>query len=450
MKPFPYQLPPVELLPPVCRQVVANAPQSRKIPSFIALLGPLCALATRVRIHYYHDPMRLHALLVQVIVEGEQSSGKSFAADIERLIMDGTLKARDKLQRRIEQEYRERKRRRKANERMEEEPHTSIRVIPPTISKTMLTKRADNHDRFLGDTLTFWMFAEELAQVTDAGKAGYSNLRTIMRTAYDLGSLFGMDFASDNSHSAITDINICSMFCATPSAVDKYYDRESIEGGNITRCILCPIDNQVENDDELFQPFTELQRHMIDQTLQKMMDDTYNPDGSLAPTLELDMSWIDDACREFIHRKGREYAKCNRESVKVFRIRASVSAFRATALCYYLYQLDPERDWTEEERREQCLQIYRFLSEYIMQGLLDRWGDVYDELHAKRVTPSGAGKGSKPKLYDCCTEKFTRDQLSLLIEQQQMKTDVRHFISLWKNLGLIEEVSKNVYRKLEP
>ena len=200
MKPFPYPLPPVELLPPVCRQVVANAPQSRKIPSFIALLGPLCALATRVRIHYYHDPMRLHALLVQVIVEGEQSSGKSFAADIERLIMDGTLKARDKLQRRIEQEYRERKRRRKANERMEEEPHTSIRVIPPTISKTMLTKRADNHDRFLGDTLTFWMFAEELAQVTDAGKAGYSNLRTIMRTAYDLGSLFGMDFASDNSH----------------------------------------------------------------------------------------------------------------------------------------------------------------------------------------------------------------------------------------------------------
>ena len=134
----------------------------------------------------------------------------------------------------------------------------------------------------------------------------------------------------------------------------------------------------------------------------------------------------------------------------MFRIRASVSAFRATALCYYLYQLDPERDWTEEERREQCLQIYRFLSEYIMQGLLDRWGDVYDELHAKRVTPSGAGKGSKPKLYDCCTEKFTRDQLSLLIEQQQMKTDVRHFISLWKNLGLIEEVSKNVYRKLEP
>ena len=60
-------------------------------------------------------------------------------------------------------------------------------------------KRSDYHERFLGAVVTFWMFAEELAQVTDAGKQGYSNLRTIMRTSYDFGSRFGMDFASDNS-----------------------------------------------------------------------------------------------------------------------------------------------------------------------------------------------------------------------------------------------------------
>ncbi len=50
------------------------------------------------------------------------------------------------------------------------------------------------YERVFGDTLTFWMFAEELAQVTDAGKNGYSNLRTIMRTSYDLGLLFGNAF----------------------------------------------------------------------------------------------------------------------------------------------------------------------------------------------------------------------------------------------------------------
>ena len=102
-------------LPPIIREIVSNAPQSRKIPAFVASLSPLCALASRIRVKYYHDTTRLHALLLQVIIEGAQSSGKSFAADIESLIMDDTLKARDKAQRRLEQEYREKKKRRSQN-----------------------------------------------------------------------------------------------------------------------------------------------------------------------------------------------------------------------------------------------------------------------------------------------------------------------------------------------
>ena len=106
-------------LPAIFRQVVINAPANRKVPSFVACLSPLCALATRIRLKYYYDS-RSSALLLQVIIEGSQSVGKSFAAIIERLLMDSTLKLRDKQQRLIEQEYREKKKRRKdgpSNER---------------------------------------------------------------------------------------------------------------------------------------------------------------------------------------------------------------------------------------------------------------------------------------------------------------------------------------------
>ena len=212
-------------LPPIIREVVTNAPANRKLPCFVACLAPLCALATRIRLNYYYDGQRQSALLLQVIIEAPQSSGKQFAADIEHLLMDHTLKSHDQEQRRMEQKFRERRHNRAQNEKLDDEPKTTIRVIPATISKTVLVKRADFYERNLGDVLTFWMFAEELAQVTDAGKQGYSNLRTIMRTAYDFGSTFGMDFASDNSYSAIVDINICSMFCATPSALDDYMDK---------------------------------------------------------------------------------------------------------------------------------------------------------------------------------------------------------------------------------
>ena len=93
-------------LPEIIRQIVANAPQNRKIAAFVASVAPLCALSSRARLQYYYDS-RPSALLLQVLIEGAQSSGKSFAADIESLIMDGTLKARDKAMRRLEQEYRD-------------------------------------------------------------------------------------------------------------------------------------------------------------------------------------------------------------------------------------------------------------------------------------------------------------------------------------------------------
>lgn len=145
-------------LPPIIREIVSNAPSNRKIPSFVACLSPLCALATRVRLKYFYDS-RPSALLLQVLIEGSQSVGKSFAADIERLIMDNTLKARDQEMRHLEQQFREKRRNRKANEKLEEEPKTTIRVIPATISKTVLVKRSDLYQRVLNSTLTFWMFA---------------------------------------------------------------------------------------------------------------------------------------------------------------------------------------------------------------------------------------------------------------------------------------------------
>jgi hypothetical protein len=445
-------------LPPVIREIVTNAPQNRKIPAFIASLSPLCAMCPRVRLHYYYDT-RPSALLLQVLIEGAQSSGKSFAADIESLIMDKTLKARDKAMRRLEQEYRDKKKRRKANEKLEEEPQTTVRVVPPTISKTVLTKRADLYERVLGDTLTFWMFAEELAQVTDAGKNGYSNLRTIMRTSYDLGSLFGIDFASDNSYSAIVDINICSMFCATPAALDEYFDKKAIEGGNITRTILCKIDDDLGEDGAIFIPYTSEQRSAIDTMLTRLMNETYDNDGGLQPTVDLDMSWLDKTVCKWVRGKGNEATLSGSQALDVFRKRSSVSAFRIAALCQYLYMMEissspASRDSAKNEVssvlpdniRRFVKQIYLYMAEYILQAMLDRWGKRFEELNAKREAE--LKPGPKENLFDQLTETFTREQLNLLIEKQGKVTPDKVFINRWKKLRVIEIIDKNTFRKV--
>ena len=437
------RLPKDKDLPPVIREIVTNAPSSRKIPAFVASLSPLCALCPRVRLKYFYDT-RPSALLLQVLIEGAQSSGKSFAADIESLIMDKTLKAHDKAMRRIEQEYREKKKRRKANEKLEEEPKTTIRVVPPTISKTVLTKRADMFERVLGDTMSFWMFAEELAQVTDAGKNGYSNLRTLMRTAYDLGSLFGIDFASDNSYSAIVDINICSMFCATPAAIDEYYDRKAIEGGNITRCIVCKMDDSLGEEGAIFTAYSAEQQAVIDSTLQKLMDMTYDGDGELQPVVELDMSWLDKTVCKWVKEKAREATLSGSKALDVFRKRSSVSAFRVASLCYYLYMLEDKL--SEEVIQKRVSKIYHYMAEYILAGMLARWGVQFENLNAKRELENK--QEDKPVLFDQLTEVFTREQLKLQIEKQGLTTPYRVFLYQWKRLRVIEGVDKNTFKKI--
>jgi len=432
-------------LPAIIRQVVTNAPANRKLACFIACLAPLCALATRIRLKYHYDGERLSALLLHVIIEGAQSVGKSFAADIEKLLMNDTLKAHDKVQRRQEQEYREKKKRRKANEKLEEEPKTTIRVIPATISKTVLVKRADSYERILGDVLTFWMFSEELAQVTDAGKQGYSNLRTIMRSAWDLGSLFGLDFASDNSYSAIADINICAMFCATPSAVDRYMDNESIEGGNITRMIPCQLNDELGADGAIFKPYTEEEKQVIDNTLQQIMNDTYDADGNLQPVLLLDTSWIDNDVVRWCREKGKEALKCASKAIDTFRKRSSVSAYRTMSLCYYLYRKEGIDEVTAQRR---CRKIYRWMADYTLDKLLHRWGNRFEELQAKRNEGEILAEQSRPRLIDRLTSEFTRDQLRNLMNELKVSSPDRVLISQWKANRWIEEIDKFKYRKL--
>lgn len=457
-------------LPPIIREIVSNAPQNRKIPSFIACLSPLCALATRIRLKYYYDS-RPSALLLQVLIEGSQSVGKSFAADIERLLMDNTLKARDQEQRRLEQQFREKRRNRKANEKLEDEPKTTIRVIPATISKTVLVKRSDLYQRVLNSTLTFWMFAEELAQVTDAGKQGYSNLRTIMRTAFDYGSLFGMDFASDNSYSAIVDINICSMFCTTPAALDDYMDKKAIEGGNITRCIRCELTDNIGADGAIFRPYTEKQLAIIQSTLDKIMSDTYAPDGALRPEKFIDMSWIDKTVRTWCQQKGHEASLTGSTSLDVFRKRSSVSAYRVAALCYYLYLLELRGKKVQEVKSSKeiehlnseaiehlnpkavakakrfCKLIYLYMAEYILHNLRARWGKKFEELNSKRVCEHTTKRD--PGVFALLTDEFSRDQLKVIIKQQELTTPARMFIYMWTLSGDIVALDKDHFKKVK-
>lgn len=467
---------PEEWLPGVIRQIVMSAPPCRKMPVFVASLAPLCALAPRVRLLYPFD-QRLSGLQLQVLMEGAQSSGKSFCSMINELIMGDVIRE-DQRQRRLEQEYREKKSKRRANEKLGDVPVTAIRVIPANVSKTVLVKRADYYQRIWGDTLTFWMFSEELAQVVDAGRQGYSNLRTIMRTAYDLGALFGLDFQSENSYSAIVDINISSLFCCTPSALNKYMDKESIEGGNVTRTILCQIEDGIGAQAAVFRPLTDDEQRQVDCMVALLGKETFASDGNLLPQHFVDMGWLEADVKQWTEEKGHEATLTGSVAMDVFRKRSSVSAFRVAALCYYLYDLegklaeeassDPSaaasgkadgsgataaaRQGTfmqldEADKRERCRLIYYRMADYILTNMLGRWGKRFEELNAENCVDA-PGRSVRGLFYSL-DDTFTRDQLKMFCDELKLTTPPRQFIYMWMKQHDIEQIDSKTFRKVK-
>jgi len=437
-----FSLPRDKDLPPVFRELVSNAPENFKMGTFIACCAPLGALATRLRFYYPFD-LGPQACLLQTIICSEQSGGKSFARNVENTIM-ARQKARDMEQRRQEQAYREMKLSASKTEKLPDPPKTNIICCPVSISIAQLIKRADAPVRLYGTPLTLWTFTEELATATETNKRAFSNIKSIMRTAYDLGSEYGVDYMSDNSYSATVDILYNTMFCTTPSALDEYMDKKAIEGGNVTRTIVYDLGSQLGDEAPAFKRLSRQQQEVIDCIIQLIMADTYSTDGGVMPEKMIDMDWLEQTVRQWCSEKNLEAIKSGSTALGVFFKRSSVSAFRIATLCQYLYSLETPGT-LKPKIRKLVRQIYLCMAEQILTGMLSKWGKRYEDLQAKRMELSA---GNRMNLFEQLPETFSRDLLRETIKRLGLVTDDWVFLSKWNARALIKKVSKNVFQKI--
>lgn len=440
-KPPRYSLPKEANLPPIIRELMQNAPNSFKVPTFFASVTCLAAIATRVRAYYPFDSDP-HAILLQTIISGEQSSGKSFARNnVEKVIMS-VLKKRDDEQRRQEQAYRELKQTASKTEKLPDPPKTVIRTCPISISIAQLIKRADAPMRYFGTPLTLWSFTDELAAATESNKRAFSNIKTIARTSYDLGSLYGVDYLSDNSYSATVDILQCSLYLSTPSALDAYADKGFIEGGGVTRTMLEQLDDALGESAPIFRSLTERQKAHIDAILDLMDKDVYADDGSIMPEKYIDMRWLFQNITGWCDEQNQLILRSGDRAHNTFFKRCSVNAFRIATLCYYMYQLG---SMGSTKSRKYSKQIYDYCAQFDLDTKLGKWGKRFIELTTQRVHGESQTRVS---VFDQLTHIFTRDQIDELIKRQELTTESRFFISKWKGRGWIKETAPKTYEKL--
>lgn len=435
-----HKLPKAKDLPPIYRELAENAPKALQTQVFVAATPALGTYATRLRLKYVYDQSP-SACLLQVIVCGDQSSGKSFARYVQQVIMQRLLD-RDIMQRRKEQKYNELKRRQgKKDGKLPPEPKTDIVNLPPSVSITMLMKRADASVVKYGVPKTLYMFADELSTITQSNKRAFADLKQIMKTAYDLGSFYGQDYLSETSYSTVVDVMLNCLFCGTPAAVDRYMDKAAIEGGNITRTILCPLESHIGDEPPTMKPLSPEQQQAINGMIDKLMDATYLDDKTVQPEYMIDTRWLDKEVQRWCADRREEATKSCSKALDVFYKRSSVSAFRIAALCQYLYQLEGKR--TAKEIQRLVKQIYLSMADYILRGMTDKWGVAYEEINADHQPSTYRAS----QLYDNLPQVFTRDLLKVALERLGQTSPAKNVISRWLKKGWIEKLGKDQFQK---
>ena len=445
-------------LPPALQVFWNTAPEQFRTAAILTALDCYCALGTRIRAKYVYD-IEPHALLIQLLVLGEPGSGKSFTRPIVKQLLR-PLKLKDMEQKRIEQAYNDLKKTAAKNKQLPEEPITVTRNLQ-TITRAKLVKRADMFIRKYGEPLAFFFFNEELATMTESNKRAFADLNTMDRLAYDLGAEYGSDTLSEASYNADVDIIYCSLFCGTDNALKDYINKRAIEGGNCTRKILTRIDDDVLGEDApIFREQTIEERKLIAKTVTRLMNETYTDDDLLQPVLNLDMAWMEEPVRRWCKAQRTIILKTGSRAHNCFYKRSSVSAWRLTCMLYHLWCMEmdvecraecveaengqaedgsPNVDNRKQTIQYKCIRFYRFMAQYILDGLLAQWGREYDEMHKH---DDDVPKGATTPLYDQIPQQFSRDQLQELCAKLGL-APARVFLHKWKKAKLIYQPDKN-------
>lgn len=221
----------VKSLPIGLRESLIGVPASMHMPVLCGLMPIAGAYADNVEVEYC-DGNTQH-LGLMCIVQGEQASNKSVVKNAVDLWKRQFVEE-DALARKREEEWKERRKSRKANEKAPDDPHVLIREVPLTVSCSTLLKRMKNAQ---GHTL--FSFGEEIDTLRKTNGAGsWSSKYDVYRLSFDRGE-WGQDYNSDQAESGVVNTAYNWTILGTNGAVQKCFKGENIENLLFQSCAHC-------------------------------------------------------------------------------------------------------------------------------------------------------------------------------------------------------------------
>jgi len=357
------------------------------------------------------------------IIRGEQASNKSVvknAIDIWKRQFD----EEDALARKREDEWKERKKSRKANEKAPEDPKVLIRMVPVTVSCSTLLKRFKNANGHC-----IYSFGEELDTLRKTNGAGsWSSKYDIYRLSFDNGE-WGQDYNSDAAESGVVKVAYNWTMLGTYGAMRKCFKSDNIENGLSSRVLVA------EMPDSSFQKMPKFGRRSAEDEarIQEAVTRLRSFSGLI------DTPRLRKAIEDWVEQKRVEAAKDIDHVKDTYRKRAAVIGFRCGVIFHLLSGAKRET--------KACLDFALMMAEYCLQQQMKAFGEV---LQSQYVDASEACQryGANHSVFDQLAPTFTMDDLRALKRNFCGESALRKIISRWYRDHWIDRIDKTHWQKV--
>ena len=405
-------------LPIGLKESLVGVPQNMHLPVLCSVLPIAGAYADQVEVEYC-DGNTQHLGIMSIIL-GEQASGKSVckhAVDVwKRQFME-----EDKLARKREEEWKERKKARKANEKAPDDPHVLIRMMPVTVSCSTLLKRFKNAN---GHTL--YSFGEELDTLRKTNGAGsWSSKYDIYRLSFDRGE-WGQDYNSDQAESGVVSVAYNWTILGTYGAMRKCFKADNIENGLSSRILVAEMPDNSFSKMPKFKKRTKEDEAKIQEAVTKLR--SYS---GLVETPRLRK-----AIEQWVEEKRVEAAKNIDRVMDTYRKRAAVIGFRAGVIFYLL---------TGKETKD-VVDFALLMADYCLEQQMKAFGET---LMNEYVSAQNEGQryGKNHSVFDQLPPTFSVDDLKALKDSNCGESSIRSIICRWKKDSWIIKLSKGKWSK---
>ena len=411
----------VRALPIGLKESLVGVPVSMHMPVLCGIMPICAAYADQVTVEYCDG--NTHHLGLMSIIRGEQASNKSVvknAVDIWKRQLD----EEDALARKREEEWKERKKGRKANEKAPEDPHVLIRVVPVTVSCSTLLKRFKNAQGH-----TIYSFGEELDTLRKTNGAGsWSSKYDIYRLSFDYGE-WGQDYNSDQAESGVVNVAYNWTMLGTNGAMRKCFKSDNIENGLSSRVLVAEMPDSSFSKMPKFGKRSAEDEARIQQAVTRLRSFS-----GLVDTPRLRKA-IEAWCEE----KRVEAAKDIDHVKDTYRKRAAVIGFRCGVIFHILSGAARES--------KACLDFALMMAEYCLKQQIKAFGEVLESQFVD-ARDECIRYGSNHSIFDQLAPAFTMDDLRALKRGFCSEAGLRKIISRWYRDKWIEKTDKTHWKKM--